>query len=72
METIYVGKLGSVTMSANTSIIIRFADAQVLEFANLDEARGFLAFYDRSPTAKKENPAKIYCFRDNAWVEESS
>jgi len=55
----HTGKLGTITVSAATPFIIRFADAQTLDFHTLEEARGFFAFYSRSASARTENPAKV-------------
>ena len=69
---IYNGKLGTVTISARSPIIARFADGQVLDFPAIEDARGFLDFYHRSVTARTQNPAKIYSFKNDIWVEETS
>jgi hypothetical protein len=65
----HTGKLGSVSVSAPTPFIVRFADGQVLDFKTLEDACGFLGFYQRSPTARTENPAKVYFLKNGAWQE---
>jgi hypothetical protein len=67
----YTGKLGSITVSAPTPIIVRFADGQVLEFQTPEDAAGFLDFYNRSPSARDQNPARIYFLRQDKWEEQS-
>ena len=67
----YIGKLGASTVSAATAVIVRFTDGQVLEFESEQEARGFLAFYNRSPSARTQNRGKIYLFKSGAWQEQS-
>ena len=66
-----IGKLGASTVCAETAVIVRFADGQVLEFESEQEARDFLAFYNRSPSARTQNPGKIYRFKSLAWEEQS-
>jgi len=65
----HTGKLGALNVSAATPFIVRFADAQTLDFPTLEEARGFLAFYNRSPTARNDNPAKVYSLEGGVWKE---
>jgi len=67
----YTGKLGRITVSAPTPIIVRFADGQVLEFQTAGDASGFLDFYNRSPSAREQNPARIYLIREDKWEEQS-
>jgi hypothetical protein len=68
-EMHYIGKLGGVLVSAPTRFIVRFADGQTLDFPTLDDARGFLRFYNTSPTARLKNPATVYSLRDRVWEE---
>jgi len=43
-------------------VIVAFADGQVLDFANVDDAKAFLYFYHRSPLEKLGIPGRsIYC-----------
>ena len=67
----YIGKLGVSTVCSATAVVVRFADGQVLEFESEQEARGFLAFYNRSPSASAQNQAKIYIFKSLGWEEQS-
>jgi len=67
----YIAKLGQSTVAAATPVIVRFADGQVLEFETEKDARGFLGFYNRSPSARAQNAAKIYLFKSGAWHEQS-
>ena len=66
--TAFEGKLNNATVSAQTQIIVHFADNQVLEFESLEEAKGFLGFYRSSPMAK-QNPGKLYALRLGQWSE---
>jgi len=67
----YIGKLGAGTVCAATAVIVRFTDGQVLEFESEQEALGFLAFYNRSPSARETNQGKIYIFKSGAWHQPS-
>ena len=64
----FEGKLNNVTLSAQTQIIVHFADNQFLNFDSLEDAKGFLRFYCSSPMAKK-NPGKLYTLRLGQWSE---
>jgi len=66
----HTGKLGSITVSAATPFIVRFADGQTLDFHTLEEGRGFFAFYNRSASARTENPAKVYSLQSGIWKEQ--
>ena len=67
----HTGKLGASMVSAPTPVIVRFADGQVLDFNSADDAHGFLAFYNKSPSARQQNPAKVYLLQDGVWNENS-
>jgi len=67
----YIGKLGASTVSAATAVIVRFADGQILEFESEQEARRFLAFYNRNQSARAHNRGKIYLFKSGGWQEQS-
>ena len=64
----FEGKLNNATLSAQTQIIVHFADNQLLEFESLEDAKGFLKFYRSTPMAKK-NPGKLYALRLGQWSE---
>jgi len=63
----HTGKIGQRTISAATPVIVLFADGQVLEFTNADEAKGFINFYERNQTARSRNPGSIYYFEAGTW-----
>jgi len=64
----FEGKLNNVTLSAQTEIIVHFADNQFLNFESLEEAKGFLRFYRSSPMVK-QNPGKLHVLRLGQWSE---
>ena len=64
----FEGKLNNATLSAETEIIVHFADNQFLNFESLEEAKGFLRFYRSSPMVK-QNPGKLYVLRLGQWSE---
>src|SRR4051812_31713722 len=68
-EMTHIGKLGTAVISAPTPFIVRFADGQILHFGAIEDAFGFLAFYNQSRTARVENPAKLYVLNDGKWEE---
>jgi len=66
----YIGKLGAGIISAATPVIVRFTDGQILEFDSEEDARGFLSFYNRSPSARTQNQAKLYLFNSGLWHQQ--
>jgi len=66
--TAFEGKLKNATVSAQTEVIVHFADNQLLDFDSLEDAKAFLKFYRSSPTAK-QNPGKLYALRLGQWSE---
>ena len=67
----FEGKLNNATVSAQTEIIVHFADNQFLNFDNVEDAKSFLRFYRSSPVAK-QNPGKLYALRLGQWSEAPS
>jgi len=65
----FSGKLRTRTITAASAVIIYFEDGQVLEFAGVDDAKGFLQFYARNPVAREQNPGKIYRLEGGTWIE---
>ena len=66
--TAFEGKLKNATVSAQTEVIVHFADNQFIEFESVEDAKGFLKFYRSSPLAK-QNPGKLYALRLGQWSE---
>ena len=64
---VYTGKIEKQLLSATSQIIVLFADDQMLEFDDLDEAKRFLDFYHRNSSARSENRGKIYLFMGGDW-----
>jgi hypothetical protein len=67
---LHIGTLGKSTLCAQQPIIIRFKNASLLEFPSLEEAYGFLTFYNQNPTGRAENPGKIYQLVSGVWLEQ--
>jgi len=68
----YTGKIGNRTISASQAVIVLFGDGQVLEFATLKEANGFVKFYAQNRAATARNPAKTYVFEGGSWILKGS
>jgi hypothetical protein len=68
-KQIHIGKLGKATLSAMTPVIVGFEEGQTLDFATVEEACGFLAFYNQSRTARTQNMAKVYVLEESTWKE---
>jgi hypothetical protein len=67
---LYTGTLGKSTISAQQPIIARFANGSVLEFESMEDALGFLKFYNQNPKGRTENPAKIYQLTSGVWLDQ--
>jgi len=67
---LHIGTLGKSTLCAQQPIIVRFQNGSVLEFGTLDEAYGFLKFYNQNPTGRAENPGTIYQLVSGVWLEQ--
>ena len=63
----HAGKLGKVTISAGTNVIVRFANGSFCNFRTRDHAKGFLRFYHMSVPAREENRGMPYLLNEGVW-----
>ena len=67
--SLFSGRLGNATVYAKEPVIARFKNSAVLEFSTLEEADGFMKFYNTNPTAVRENPGSVYLLESGVWLE---